>query len=311
MNEPPALPGFLHSTGPSVDVELTGGAQPALPLTLRFDFTGKPDPHVSPTLVPAVAALSEGSTQAEVLKSQWDPVRKTLTAQTQHLSSFFPINIDFNTLDKQFNETLTGYLGLGSSKPGCVGQSSTVGETTYTLDPPSVPAAWPCLSRSGDKIGIDLLSNSPNGWTVQSIPPTSDMTVDTQLDSGTLLNMAAYRTIFSGVVGAGTFLLPGDTTHLRFDPANPPQEIQLRADPGVSLLSGLLLGLQSLYPDSKLLEIPGMVDCLKTAIAGQNGSHPTGVDASSATRTIVDCVQTVTGNLSTKSTSVHRYLLPR
>jgi hypothetical protein len=296
----PTLPVFLHSTGPSVDVDLNQAGQPAQPLTLRFDFTGKSDPQVSPALVPAVATLADGSDQVEVLKSQWDSARHTLTAQSQHLSTFFPVSIDFTALTKQFNEGLKGYLGLGSSKPGCVGQPLRVGDITYALDPPSVPAAWPCLSRFGDKISVDLVSNSPNGWMVQPIPATSDMTVDGPPDVGTSLDIGAYRTIFSGVVGDGTFLLPGDTTHLRFDPANPPQSIQLRADPGVSLLSGLLLGLHSVSPTSKVLDILGMTDCLKVALSAQTGPIAGGPDLGGGARNVVDCITNVTATISTK-----------
>ena len=129
---------------------------------------------------------------------------------------------------------LNGFLGLSiSGKPGCVGQKLVVDNTTYTLDPPTVPAAWPCLTRTGDKISVDLDANSPNGWIVRSDPASTDQGVDLTADVASAVDQAAYRTLFAASVGNGTFMLPGGTTHLRFDKAQPPQQVTLRADPGV------------------------------------------------------------------------------
>jgi hypothetical protein len=58
---------------------------------------------------------------------------------------------------------LNGYLKLSSTQPTCVGKPLVVDDTTYTLDPTAVPAAWPCLSRNGTDISVDLTLNSPSG----------------------------------------------------------------------------------------------------------------------------------------------------
>lgn len=292
------LPGFLNSAGPAVSVTLPDGGQPTEPVMLRFDFTGKTAPRTSESLVPAVVAVSSGSPQPEVLRSRWDPATNTLTAQTSHLSSFFPIVIDFGALGRTFGDALNGYLGLASARPACVDTPLTVGDTTYVLDPPTVPAAWPCLSGVGE-ISVDLASNSPNGWVVRSTPPTTDMGVDITPDFGYAMNQTAYHTIFAGVIGDGTILLPGATTHLRFAKGNPPQAVMLRADPGVSLLNGLMLGFEALYPGALLLDIPGMVDCVKPLDLSRitDPGPPSDVDLGADTQALISCVTSTSSHL--------------
>jgi hypothetical protein len=170
-------------------------------LTLKFDFRGKPSID-QPGQLPAVVAVSEGSPAPEVLQSQWDPASQTLTAQTDHLSSFFPFTLDLKGFGETISNALNGYLGLSAAKPGCVGQPLVVDDTTYTLEPPTVPAAWPCLSRSGDKINIDLSSNSPLAWTVRSEPPTTDEAPDLAPDVAQGIDLVAYKTMFEPVTRA-------------------------------------------------------------------------------------------------------------
>src|SRR6516165_11231863 len=130
----------------------------------------------------------------------------------------------------------------------------------------------------------------PLGWIVRSQPSTNDQGPDLAPDLSNFIDQGAYRTIFAGSVGNGTFLLPGGTTHLRFDKNNPPQQIALRADPGATHLNGLLLGLHALYPDSKVLNLPGMLDCLKPFAGGQSGGSSAGTDIGASTRVLINCV---------------------
>jgi hypothetical protein len=295
----PQVSAFLTGSAPGVDISQSDGGQPSATLTLKFDFRGKPS-IAAPGQLPAVVAVSEGAPAPEVLQSQWDEATQTLTAQTDHLSSFFPFTLDLKQFGDTISNGLNGYLGLSAAKPGCVGQPLVVDDTTYTLDPTTVPAAWPCLSRSGDKISVDLSSNSPLAWTVRSQPPTTDQGPDLAPDVAHWIDLLAYHSIFAGVVGNGTFLLPGGTTHLRFDKNNPPQQIGLRTDPGATLLNGFTLGMHAAFPEAKLLDIPGMVDCLKPFAANQNGVDPTGADIGTDTRVLINCVTSTTHVLSTK-----------
>lgn len=296
---PPQLPDFLISNDPGVNVTMANGAQPDKPVTLKFDFSGKPALG-TPGTVPAVAAVSEGLAEPEVLPSQWDPATRTLVAQTDHLSFFFPINLDLKRFSDRIANALNGFLGLSSSKPSCVGQKLIVGDITYTLDPPTVPAAWPCLSRSGDKISVDLYANSPNGWIVRSNPVSSDQTVDLTADVATTFDQAAYRTLFAASVGNGTFMLPGGTTHLRFDEASPPQQVMLRADPGVTLINGAFLAFHALFPSSKLWDIPDVVTCLNTLVTSNFGGDPTGAAFGNDVQAVTKCMTQATDHLRGK-----------
>jgi hypothetical protein len=298
----PPVQSYLMPRAPGVNVSLPAGAQPSAPVTLSFDFRGKPPP-AGPGQLPAVVALSDGAPQPEVLASHWDPATQTLTATTDHFSSFFPFALDLGKLGDQITHMLGGYLGLSTGKPDCVGQPLTVDNTTYTLDPSTVPAAWPCLSRDGDAISVDLASNSPLAWVVKSQPATKDQTPDLQPDVAQFIDQAFYRTLFAGVVGDGTFLLPGGTTHLRFAKSTPPQQVGLRADPGATLLNGLALALHAMFPDSKIFDIPGVVGCFKPfTTSSWGGTDPTGADIGTDTRTLVDCVTSTTNVVSDKPT---------
>ena len=75
---PPRLPDFLTGSSPGVNVAFGNGEQPSAPLTLTFDFRGKPSPPTAGQ-VPAVLAVSEGVPEPEVLASHWDPDTQTLT----------------------------------------------------------------------------------------------------------------------------------------------------------------------------------------------------------------------------------------
>jgi hypothetical protein len=296
---PPQLPDFLTGNDPGVDVAMPNGAQPNKPVTLKFDFSGKPA-FGTPGTVPAVAAVSEGMTEPEVLPSQWDPSTHTLVAQTDHLSFFLPINLDLKRFGDRITNALNGFLGLSSGKPGCVGEKLVVDDTTYTLNPPTVPAAWPCLSRSGDKISVDLSANSPNGWIVRSNPVTSDQSVDLTADVAGAFDQAAYRTLFAPSVGNGTFMLPGGTTHLRFDKANPPREVMLRADPGVTLINGAFLAFHALFPSSKLWDIPDVVTCVNTLVTSNFGGDPTGAAFGNDVEGLTKCMTQATDHLRGK-----------
>lgn len=293
------LPDFLSSVGDAVSVRLPHDAQPAQPLTVTFDFTGATPPRSGDGFVPAVIAIGEGTGEPEILASQWDSASSTLTAKTEHLSGFFPASIDLGGIAQGFGNAVNGFLGLQSAKPACVGSELKVDEVTYRLSPETVPAGWPCLSRNGSAISIDLKSNSPNAWIVRSEPPTTDMGVEVEPDVGYAINQTAYHTVFADVIGNGTLLLPGATTHLHFAPDSPPRTVVLHLDPGASLLSGLLVGMQALFPKAALLDIPGMVDCLKP-LKLDFESDPPGTSIGANLQPVLNCVTTTAGRLSTK-----------
>jgi hypothetical protein len=293
------LPEFVTGEMSAVNVALPGKAQPPSPLTLKFSFDGKRPLALRRNQVPAVLAVADGATEPEVLASTWDAATQTLSASTDHLSTFFPAILDFDTLTRQFDDAVDGLLGFHGEEPDCVGQPLTVDATTYEVDPETVPAAYPCLSIAGDRISVDLAANSPNAWLVRSSPATGDTGVDVVPEFGYAVNQAAYHTIFASKIGDGTILLPGSTTQLRFDPKAPPTRVGLRADPGATLLNGFLVGLHALYPNAKLLDLPGEVDCFKQFPPKVSGK-PSTTDIGKDVRALTNCITSVGNTLSTK-----------
>jgi hypothetical protein len=57
-----------------------------------------------------------------------------------------------------------------------------------------------------------------------------------------------------------------------------------------------------MFPDSKMFDLPGVVNCLKPFTTGQGGLDPTGADIGSDTRVLIDCVTNTTDAVSGKPT---------
>lgn len=294
---PPDIPGFLSVSGAGVTLALPGSAQPTAPVTVSFDFAGRSVPEVTDAVIPAVLTVAENSAQPEVLRSQWNSVTRTLTAETARLGEFFPLLVDVRYIGEQFDDAVKGLFRVGADKPDCVGKPAVIDGVRYRIEPAIIPAAWPCLKSGGDGLTIDLASRSPGGSIVRSDPPTGQMSIDLQAHLSTLVNQPAYGAIFAASVGSGTLLLPSGTTHLTFSRGGPPRQVGLRMDRGVTLLNAFSIGLNGLFPDSDVLGVPGVVACLQPLTPSIEEPDPTGAMVGTDTRSLIDCVTTTTGAL--------------
>lgn len=288
------------------DVTFEDRSQPAHPLTLTFELDRDPTFKDIGGRVPAVIAISEGQELPEILRSEWNANDRILTATTTHLTTFVPALIDIDKALARAWNAAAGYLGQSYPKPDCVGESARIGATTYTLDPPSVPAAWPCLRSEGDSLAVDLFSNSPNGRVVQSVPDAASAEPRSEGSVAGVLDTSFYETVFSNAYGKDTYLSPGGTTTLNYAADNPPQRVTLGIDAGMTLLRTGVLGVQALYPQSKLSEIPALTSCVHTLWSQpQYQDDPTGAAFGALTKGLSDCVDEATTNLKpTNATSI-------
>ncbi len=305
VSEVPAPPApdqdYLEFVPRAVEIEYQDGSQPDRPLALRFDMSADPDFAATGELVPAVVAVSDDIGEPEILRSQWDPDTRILTATTSHLSTFVPSLIDpMKVLRRAWTATL-GFLEQAYPRPDCVGEAATVGTITYTLDPPSVPATWPCIRSDNGAIVIDLHSNSPNGYRVSSTPNAAEQVAQSEGSVAGAMDTVLYENVFTSADGSGTYLTPGGTTTLTYDPKRPPQRVTLGIDAGMNLIRSGIVGLQVLNPTSKLLDIPGVVTCVHTlAEQSQYRDDPTGAAYGNLSAGLAECIDVASQNLSLK-----------
>ncbi|MBY6368134.1 hypothetical protein [Rhodococcoides corynebacterioides] len=281
---------FLDVGGGGVALTYADDAQPDGSLGLSFDLSRDSRFANVGESVPAVVALSEGDAQVEVLESTWDASSRTLTATTDHLSKFWPALLDPKAVTDRVSGAALGFLQQASPRPDCVGRTAEVGSTTYSLDPPFTAEHWLCLRENAGAVSIDVISNSPNGWTVQSTPAFSahQPVVDRSLTG--LIDLAAFETVFANAYGDGSYVAPEGSTTLDYAPDLPPQRLTLQLDPGMSLLRSLFLGVQALYPSIPFGAVNDAAACTKILDAAREAMEPTGVGAGNFHREVSDCL---------------------
>lgn len=287
---------FLQVGSGGVTLTYADDAQPDGSLGLSFDLSRDSRFANVGEAVPAVVALSEGDAQVEVLESTWDASSRTLEATTDHLSKFWPALLDPKAVTDRMSGAALGFLEQASPRPDCVGRTAEIGTTTYSLDPPFTAEHWLCLRENADAVSIDVISNSPNGWTVQSTPAFSAhrLVVDRGLTG--LIDLTAFETVFANAYGDGSYVAPEGSTTLDYAPDLPPQRLTLQLDPGMSLLRSLLLGVQALYPSIPLGAVDDAAACTKILDAAREAMEPTGVGAGNFRREVSDCLSLSTGS---------------
>ncbi|NIL82504.1 hypothetical protein [Rhodococcoides kroppenstedtii] len=287
---------FLQVGSGGVTLTYVDDAQPDGSLGLSFDLSRDSRFANVGEAVPAVVALSEGDAQVEVLRSTWDASSRTLEATTDHLSKFWPALLDPKAVTDRMSGAALGFLEQASPRPDCVGRTAEIGTTTYSLDPPFTAEHWLCLRENAGAVSIDVISNSPNGWTVQSVPAflAHRPVVDRGLTG--LIDLTAFETVFPNAYGDGSYVAPEGSTTLDYAPDLPPQRLTLQLDPGMSLLRSLLLGVQALYPSIPLGAVDDAAACTEILDAAREAMEPTGVGAGNLRREVSDCLSLSTGS---------------
>lgn len=257
------VPFYTDVPGPGVALALPNRAQPRTPLTVVFDYSKDPGAFAGlpATMVPAVLAQSDTVDEPDVLLSHWNPTTHQLTADTTHLTSFWPVLLDFGKLRDRLDGALNGYLGFAKGKPSCVGQPATVAGVTYAAQPVKRDVVWPCLSERDGRLVVTLNANSPLGWALEPTPRAAETHYSFPANLNDLAG-STYAAILGPVVGASTVLLPGGSTELVFDAANPPRQVGLRAEAGLTLVNNLMYAVHVAFPTTKIFEGENVVQCV-------------------------------------------------
>ena len=307
-------PKYVSGIASGVDITLGDGEQPAKPMTLAFDLSSSSTTFSgNAPEVPVVVAVADGSSESEILPSRWDPDRKILTATTTHLSSFFPAVFDAKAMSSAFTSAINGFLGLAVPPPACTTQSVVIGARTITAETSSNTVVQPCLTASGSNVSVELASLSSQGWTVSSTPNSASSAVNLPADLESIATAATFSTILAPVVGGGTFLLPGGSTSLTFDPATLPGTVTLRVDAAMNLVNILIYGLNILYPKAALFQLDSMAECMSTLV-GRNGPLSGAADVGVFVKGFTTCAGGVTAektaSLATRSLAAVLTVLP-
>jgi hypothetical protein len=257
---------FSSAVGEPVRLVLEDGQQPQQPVTIVFDLSGTElAAGVSPESPLAVLSRSEESGGVELMPAEWDAQAQTLTVVTEHLSWFWPIQLDISKLIQPMIDTLNTTLGLRYPAPSCFGERLEVGSDIYTIEPVPGEVVWPCLTHTNGQIVLELHANSPLPWrasTTPSVPGDAPIT----LSASGLATAAIYRQLYVRYASKESIVVPGGSTSFRFDPANPPSSVSVETEALIYLVAVVAWGGETAFNllgvKIPLLKSIAALDCL-------------------------------------------------
>ncbi|HRD11995.1 MAG TPA: hypothetical protein PLI79_09045 [Mycobacterium sp.] len=209
-------------------VTLAGGAQPSAPIKLRFDLSDDPElaGSFSDVIKPLVRTISDGdATATDFLAAEWDPVSRTVTATTTHLSVFQVIATDVGQMMNAVADAWKQVAGQADSS--CRGKSeATIGGTKLTLTPSKAGPVAGCLRGDGDgKVGIEFTNGTRQYYGVTSTPAGQFTNPPLTGGDETIATWLHHSLGTGGLLtprSSGTLVLPAGTTsgaiHLDVDP---------------------------------------------------------------------------------------------
>ncbi len=261
---------FSSLVGNPVRVVLGTGQQPKQPVRIVFDLAGTElGAKVSEEAPLAVMSRSEETGAVEPLVGTWDAEAQTLTVVTDHLSLFWPFQLDVSKLFKPVVDIVDHGIGVRYPSPDCFGKPLTVGTVTYTVDAVPNEVVWPCLAEDNSRITLELHSNSGLAWRARTAPSTSGAVSGTFSSSG-LLTAAVYNQLFARYAHKESVVVPGASTSFGFNPANPPRQVSVRADVGLYLVASLVWGVESALGlfkiDVRLLDDIATLNCVTALV---------------------------------------------
>lgn len=304
-------PSAATSTGGESALQAEDGAkitlgsdlQPQSPISLAFAIpeSNKTFDALGDDVDAVIVAVSEGDeASTELLPATWDSRTRTLSAQTTHLTSFFPGTLDYSGLRTTVRDNVDGFVGRKVDAPSCYGKPVKIGEVTYETAAPEEDTVWPCVGERGGNLVVTLHSNSPLGWIVRSEPAASDRKELTDLSAGAAVNSVAYGSLLSSAVGDGVLLFPLGSSELTFTPPNVPRTLDLRVEAAMTLVDIGVHGTSMVWGGNALADAtnPGTVEdaanCLGNPITFEQIGSASDTEAGALSRKALDCATTGT-----------------
>ncbi|GGH33661.1 hypothetical protein [Microbacterium album] len=281
----------LNALAQGVKVRLGDGLQPEEPITLTFDIdeTAISEEEWSTDSTLVMLSRSEGGAVDLV-----ETVREgnTVTATAEHLSWFWPAQVDIGHLLEEVAAFVAHALDADLPPPPCFERTATAPSGLEYLMLAAGPI-WPCISADGQEITVDLYAATSSPYRAKSSPAVVGETLPGTDGDGVLHALASeyVPTAEGGVVFGG-----GTAARFTFDVHEPPELFEAQQDLGMLIGSVLLTLLDIIVDDSVTLDGAGKYDCLAgTVETGADMSSADGQNAERVFTTVLDCFATLPG----------------
>jgi|UPI0004803AE3 hypothetical protein len=308
-------------TTASSALQLGGGAsivlgdeeQPKEPITVafeiptsdtRFDDMGENVDSV------VVAVSNTEPPVSELLPAEWDASKRTLTATTTHLSSFYNGTVDYSALREKVADNVDGFFEQKTDAPSCYGKPATIGAVTYEAAAPAEDVVWPCLADRGGNLAVTLYSNSPLGWILRSTPAPLERQESTDISLSAAANSALYGSLLDSELGDGTLLHPSGSSEVVFAPPNVPRKIDMRAQAAMTLVDIGMHGASMVWGGNTAMDIAdpfaveGGTKCIADGVTWEKIEDASDTEAGELSRNAFDCASTA-GSLAVKSEALN------
>lgn len=158
-----------------------------------------------------------------------------------------------------------------------------------SIEPPSDEVVWPCVSSHGDTIELSLQSNSGLVWEILTEPKGSPL----PLTAGSLAGLAtaALANQLDESLEGDSVLIPLETAKFEYTASDPPQQVALRTEPGLSQIATIIWGLTMLFP-AKWLDNLKDAECLVDIVEGASAGA-----SAEITRAVLECAAEALGGV--------------
>ncbi|MPV50136.1 hypothetical protein GCG21_08980 [Pseudactinotalea sp. HY160] len=247
-----------------------GLGQPRAPLTLEFDVG---DLGEDGAFVGVLAMSADGT--VELIQASYSG--GAVSAETTHLSSFWPVKIDLGEILSSAVDSFMNFAGITSPEPACTDNGPELDGLTFSVIQPA--QAWLCLEEDHGALKVGVESNSPVPYVFSSSVPATFMPRPRLSTSTTVTTVVARALGFAGR-GEG-IIAPGIGTDVHIE-APDSLTLRFRQDPGIALLLVLTGVLDTIGISVDALDTAAcFIDLVETAQALESQVGPVAKFASS------------------------------
>lgn len=223
----PDLHGLASVAGPTVEVILGDGKQPAEPITLRFTDSQMAD---------ALAVLTEQDDRADLFAVTADDGLPT--AAVDHLSIFTLIEVDVDAWWSQVSRGIDTVLGLHTPRPDCPEPTPGSERWVASADPDGV--VWPCVWSDGDGLHLSVTPATGVPYAVRTDPAGRVASVPGPT-LGSMASLALFA-LMPQPVPTG-LASPGGSATVTTAPTAPFTVAEARSHPASLLVESLIYGI--------------------------------------------------------------------
>ncbi|WP_410633788.1 hypothetical protein [Amycolatopsis sp. cmx-4-83] len=285
---------MFAGTGSPLELKLANGMEPAKPMSIRFPVPAPPPAAVAG----AVLTNPAGTAATHLIPAVYNARERTLTAEIDHLSSFWPGFFDFGKLTESVKRFAGQTTGITSARPSCATSPATTGDgTSVTLGGAAGNPVWSCLRVENGQAVVTMTPNSPLPWLLRAAPEAVLEPPGT-VDAGRAAVLAGYDTLIKTKPYAEGLLIPGVPRTYRFPVTRLPGVITGKIDAGTYLGMALLFGVEEALEVFKsgaghLETAADSMRCLGNAIeAAHVPTPPTAEAVANLAKAVLSCVST-------------------